>query len=179
MRLELNIHPNSTLNDGCKVPSRALGELLEPLSKLDLPAGGGSNQIKAILQEPAVYGDWELDFLVSPQATRDYPDAHLKINYLWVSSDCQCNRRHKIFVHRCFDNRQAIGTNLMRFMVADKSPTKSSNDDYAFVALVADRGAKQSAWDGAIGAYEEYFFAVNGGYQVLEIPPLDFAIIRG
>jgi hypothetical protein len=177
-RLELKVASGSKLDDACQEPTFALSRLTDSLIDIDLSTGGGSAQARQILLNSAVRLGWETDFLVSNSASRDFPDANFKINYLWVSRDCQCRRRHKIFLHRCFDNRQAIGTNVLRFLIADQSNTKSTEDDYIFVALVADEKAKKSSWDGAIGSYEEYFFAVHGGYSQLGLPPIDFLVIR-
>lgn len=177
-RLEIKLDPDSTLHAECKVPSLALQDLLSSLADLDLAMRGGSVQVKKLIFDAANKQGWELDFSVSTNVSKDYPDANFKINYLWVSKECACGKRHKVFVHRCFDNRQAIGTNLLRFMIANQSPTKSPRDDYSFIALVADEKAKRASWDGSVGSYEEYFFAVNGGYKLLNLPPIDFAIIR-
>lgn len=179
VRLELVIDSRSSMNGDCKVPRNALDALTRGISQVDLAEGGGSAQVKKLLASKAQEEGWESDFLVSNAVSKDFPDANFKINYLWVSQNCPCGVRHKVFAHRCFDNRQAIGTNLLRFMVASLSRTKSQNDDYTFAAIVADEKAKRLAWDNAIGSYEEYFFAINGGYEAMMLPPVDFLVIRG
>jgi hypothetical protein len=178
--LELKLDSESILGFGCKAPRLALNQLVEQLGNIELGRGiGGSVQAKILLSQPSADFGWETDFLVTQQASRDYPDANFKMNYLWVSHGCPCGERHKVFVHRCFDNRQAIGTNLLRFVLAHQAGLRGTPDSSAYVAIVADEKAKRAAWDGSVGSYEEYFFSLNGGYKVLPMPPLDFLIIRG
>lgn len=178
-RLELKLDPYSCLKSDCSKPMDAVQELLVSLESIDMKAGAGSVQAKRLLTPAALEHGWERDFYITNSVSKDYPDANFKVNYLWVLNGCKCSKRHKVFLHRCFDNRQAIGTNLLRFMVADQASSKSNSDEYAFIALVADDKAKKVAWDGAVGSYEEYLFAVNGGYKSIPLPPIDFAIIRG
>ena len=178
-RTELVIDSRSSANGDCKVPKDALDSMAEIAAQVSLIEGRGSVQVKELLARKAQEEGWEVDFRVSNAVSKDFPEANFKINYLWVSQNCPCGARHKVFAHRCFDNRQAIGTNLLRFMVASLSPTKSKNDDYTFAAIVADEKAKRLAWDNSIGSYEEYFFAINGGYKSIMLPPIDFLVIRG
>lgn len=178
--LELKLDAESILASGCKAPRLALNQLVQELGNIELGGViGGSVQAKILLSQTSKALGWETDFLVTREASKDFPNANFKVNYLWVSRACPCGERHRVFVHRCFDNRQAIGTNLLRFFLAHQAGLRGTRDSSAFVAIVADEKAKRAAWDGSVGSYEEYFFSLNGGYQALPMPPMDFLIIRG
>ena len=152
-------------------------EVAKVKSRLDSIILDGSKQGSAAVKEALLNlmdESWEIDSLISRQAPRDFPTANFKINYLRVISDCSCDERHKIFLHRCFDNRQAIGANLLRFEVASKELNDWSG---VFIAIVASSRAKKVAWDGSVATYEEYVHSLNGPYSKIFQAPIDFMVM--
>jgi len=151
------------------------------LSEIDLSQkkSGPSQLIKLGLEKLVGLEGWEKKFLFSREAHTSLPNANYTMNYLFVEQKCHCGFRHKVFFHLCFDNRQAIGTHLLRFKLATFSGENQSVDKPVAVAVVADSGARSSfGWDNSASTYEEFEQAVEFEYaQVLDLT-LHFLVIR-
>jgi hypothetical protein len=151
------------------------------LERVELTEGstGPSNIIKNGLSEIETLPGWEKKFLFSREAHSSLPNANYTVNYLFVEPKCDCGFRHKIFVHLCFDNRQAIGTHLLRFKAAMVGNAKQPLDRPVSVAVVADSKAKSRfGWDNSAGTYEEFAQAIEFEYSEILDLPIHFLIVR-
>lgn len=159
----------------------AIGIFKRHLEKIDLSEGGTgpSNAIKHGLSDIEKLPGWEKKFLFSREAHSSLPNANYTVNYLYVLPKCPCGFRHKLFLHLCFDNRQAIGTHLLRFKAAMEANAKQTFDRPVSVAVVADGKAKQKyGWDNSAATYEEFVQALDFEYATVLELPLHFLVIR-
>ncbi len=159
----------------------AIGIFKRQLETIDLTEGGTgpSNTIKSKLSEIEKLPGWEKKFLFSREAHSSLPNANYTVNYLYVEQKCSCGFRHKLFLHLCFDNRQAIGTHLLRFKAAMEANAKQTFDRPISVAVVADMKAKEKyGWDNSAATYEEFAQALDFEYAAVLELPLHFLVIR-
>jgi hypothetical protein len=64
-----------------------------------------------------------------------------------------------------FDNRQAIGTNLLKLEVAATAAQNSAQIGFGILVCPGDNILKVRGWDGAVGTSSEYESAIRDGYQ--------------
>jgi hypothetical protein len=87
----------------------------------------------------------------------------------------ECNHRHRIYLEICFDNRQAIGTNLLKFHAASEIFNIEPNRKSLAILVCADnRTLKKHNWDSSAASSEEYEFAIRTPYStvITEMPLL-------
>jgi hypothetical protein len=76
-----------------------------------------------------------------------------------------------------FDNRQAIGTNLMKFEIASRNSVIGGRSPICIGICAEESKIRKLGWDGAAASSQEYLEAINGAYSsVLTNPPLIFSI---
>lgn len=181
MRIDRTCIGNTPFEAECVSVNRAIETFRSRLSDIELPSNGSgpSQTIKKALEEISETPGWEKKYLFSREAHTSLPNANYTVNYLFVTQNCDCGFRHKVFFHLCFDNRQAIGTNLLRFKLATFTNAKGPMDRPFAVAVVADASAKAKyGWDNSAGTYEEFVQAIELEYaEVLDLT-LNFLIIR-
>lgn len=122
---------------------------------------------------------WFAEEEVSRHLSAALPKGNYKVNFLHVIKNCECGKRHKLYIHLCFDNRQALGTHLLRFKLAEGRDGPLENEENLYVAVVADhRSKKLYGWDNAVASQAEFEQALNEQYQdVLELS-LTLLIVR-
>ncbi len=166
----------------CESVLTAIETFRQRLVSVNLAAGasGPSHEIKKALDSIVHINGWEKKFLFSREAHSSLPQANYTVNYLFVEPECQCGLRHKVFFHMCFDNRQAIGTHILRFKLAMESNGRLKSDKPASVAVVLDANSKSKfGWDNSAATYEEFAHALELEYAEIIDLPLNFLIIRG
>lgn len=164
----------------CEVISQEIDFIRATLSRVDFDSSntGPSQAVKAALGALDSREGWEKKFLIARDAHSALSTANYSVNYLFVQNQCTCKKKHKVFFHVCFDNRQAIGTNLLRMKIGLDS-ARSDQDDYYSVALVMDvRSKKRFGWDNAAGTFQEYAHALEIQYSNIFELPITFLIYR-
>lgn len=182
MRIEKSCLGSEANANECKSVTDVVEVFRSRLANIDLESAstGPSQTVKQGLDGLAENPGWEKKFLFSREAHSSLPNANYTVNYLYVEKHCSCGYRHKIFFHLCFDNRQAIGTHLLRFKLATHLDSKLPNNRPVAVAVVADaRAKKKFGWDNAAATYEEFAQALELEYAEILGLELQFLIIRG
>jgi hypothetical protein len=157
-------------------------ELEDFLSGLDFDGdsiSAASNKIKVPLFSWADAHEWKRNRLVNPGIPSGIPTSVYKVNLLRDLPNCACGRHHRIFFHAFFDNRQAIGTNLLRLCVAKKYFEQTIENEAELIALVIDTKSKDFfGWDNSVGTVEEYEYALTKIYNFALEPEINFWVIR-
>jgi hypothetical protein len=165
----------------CESVQTAIEKFREILRNVQLErsASGPSKSIKEALDSVLDLSGWEKKFLFSREAHSSLPNANYTVNYLYVEQKCECGFRHKVFLHVCFDNRQAIGTHLLRFKLALDTDAKQKIDKPVAVAIVLDTSSKAAfGWDNSAATFEEFAHALELEYAEIFSLPLHFLILR-
>lgn len=121
--------------------------------------------------EPALM-NFRKKVLVHPGLGPGAPQANYTVDFLRTYRDAACGHMHQVTVELCFDNRQAIGTNLLKAQMANKLlPTLNGNSSIA-VLVVADSVIKSRAYDSSVGDEGEYESALLGAYAAELTTPI-------
>lgn len=181
MKIEIREAKN-TLKSDCgfvQAIRRELRDFLEGLlldADSELPA---SNKIKIPLFHWAESHGWKKNRIVNPGIPSGISTSIYKVNLLKDIPNCSCGSHHRIFFHAFFDNRQAIGTNLLRLEVAKKYFEQIETNKAELIALVLDSKSKEYfGWDNSVGTVEEYEYALTKIYDFALEPQIDFWVIR-
>lgn len=181
MRIDRAFIGNPDERVECASVAGAMEKLRELLQNVSLQesSDGPSKAIKQALDSVLEVKGWEKKFLFSREAHSSLPSANYTVNYLFVEQKCDCGFRHKVFFHVCFDNRQAIGTHLLRFKLALVTDAKQKIDKPVAVAIVLDANSKAAyGWDNAAATFEEFAHALELEYAEIFSLPLHFLILR-
>jgi hypothetical protein len=185
MGFALKIEIREAKNPGrseCERVNAVKRELEVFLSGLDFDGDSklaASNKIKVPLFLWADSKGWKRNRLVNPGIPSGIPTSVYKVNLLSDLPNCACGRHHRIFFHAFFDNRQAIGTNLLRLGVAKKYFEQTSENEAELIALVIDSKSKDFfGWDNSVGTVEEYEYAQTKIYNFALESEINFWVIR-
>lgn len=169
-------------NPDCEPVRRAKGELESFLTALELDResdSATSNKIKIPLFAWAEQNGWKRNRLVNPGIPTGIPTSIYKVNLLMDLPDCACQKHHRIYFHAFFDNRQAIGTNLLRLTVAKNYFDNGNDKEADLIALVIDSKSKEYfGWDNSVGDIEEYEYALSKIYKFAIDSEIKFWVIR-
>ncbi len=169
-------------NSDCEPVRRSKIELESFLTALELDReadSATSNKIKIPLFAWAEENEWKRNRLVNPGIPSGIPTSIYKVNLLKDLPDCVCRKHHRIYFHAFFDNRQAIGTNLLRLTVAKNYFENGKDKEAELIALVIDSKSKEYfGWDKSVGDIVEYEYASNSIYDFAFNSEINFWVIR-
>lgn len=162
-----------------RVAKRDLEKFLTLLELDEHSDSATSSKIKNPLYEWAQANGWKRNRLIDPSIPSGIPTSIYKVNLLMDLPECECHKHHRIFFHAFFDNRQAIGTNILRLRVAKKYFERGEGKVAELIALVIDSKSKESfGWDNSVAAVEEYEYALNSIYNFADETSINFWVIR-
>lgn len=175
MRLEVR---NLNSIDFCKSESDFLDNFEDYLSRqlidkiADMPP---STQVKLIMNAFFLSRGWNQKFVFDGSI----PNSINRANYTFDGikdepESTGCLHRHRTFVEICFDNRQAIGTNLLKFQAAlTKYEDKEFSRGLPILVCADRRSLREFGWDNSAASSEEYEFAMRNPYKdILTRPPV-------
>jgi hypothetical protein len=138
-----------------------------------------SKQVKTHMLHQLLSEDWRPQFKVNREVSENYPLANYTLDAIKDFSSSECTHVHRFLVEFCFDNRQAIGTNLLKFEIASTSGS-SSNVEPMPVLICADSAAlRHFGWDGSIASADEYEHAIRVAYKsVIKNPAIILALLK-
>ncbi len=124
------------------------------------------NAIQPVLQE------YKEKVLIVPDLALSNHDANYRMDYLRVFRNNDCGHVHQIAIEVCFDNRQAIGTNILKGHLANGLMKSSTSASAAALLVVAERKIQIEAFDSSIGSEIEYEAALFGAYANIATSPI-------
>jgi hypothetical protein len=137
-----------------------------------------SSQIKDHINAHLLGNDWRDKFVFDSRVPTAINNANYRFDAVFDSEVVQdCGHRHRIFLEICFDNRQAIGTNLLKFQAAsDLFDTSADRKSLAILICADNRTLKKNSWDSSAASSEEYEFAIRTPYSsIIHKEPLILA----
>jgi hypothetical protein len=126
----------------------------------------GTQQIRDVVEPRFAADEWSTKVLV----TQDFPGGVLQANYE-VDFQLQffaegCSLRHQVSLELAFDNRQAIGANLLKMDLANTYFVESTGGLSISVIVVATASGRDLGhWDGAVGIDLDYSWALRNAYS--------------
>ena len=181
MRIKEQItgHERSELCSIVRVQTQALQASLETViieTSLELSA---SKQLKSFMFNQLVAEGWRSHFKISKDVSEVYPLANYVLDAMQDVTSNECNHTHRFLVEFCFDNRQAIGSNILKFEVASRVAIQSNYQPVPILVCAELEVLKDYGWDGSIASSAEYEYALRVLYRdLVQYPPIIFALCR-
>lgn len=123
--------------------------------------------------------NWDLSVLVAPRFPQSIPRQNVTIDWCTTTRQSGCDSRHLLSIEICFDNRQAIGTNLLKMELANREFERSAPGETLGLLIVADRQTlRDGRWDNSAGSAEEYEVALTSAYSELITTPIGLLVLR-
>ena len=170
MEVEVRTNKDKSVDSFCLVEQHRIMGLKGNLEKIIVAKNSKdspSRQIKDATEE--IFrngGDWRQPFQFDSSVSSIYPLSNYKLDAMIDESSTNCEHIHRVLVEQCFDNRQAIGTNLLKFQLASSLFESGLKHIALSIIICADRHSlKLFGWDGSIASSEEYEAALRGPYS--------------
>lgn len=141
--------------------------------QIDTNLGKTTQQIQKQLNPLLAESGWILDFTFDANTVSTSPSANYALNAIKDLPVILCNHRHRLLLELCFDNRQAIGTNLLKFEAAKRLFEKNENCLATSIIICGSQEALTNLkWDSGVASYGEYENALLTVYRdILSIVP--------
>ncbi|MDH2904395.1 MAG: hypothetical protein PXZ08_10675 [Actinomycetota bacterium] len=127
--------------------------------------GGPSRQVRDLVEDNMLLNGWEARILIDRQLPDEISLANYTIDYQLIFESQGCDYKHQLVAEMCFDNRQAIGTNLLKADFANRNFTAVPDRASAAILVVLNSGAREAGrWDNGVGVQDEYSLALRRVY---------------
>ena len=136
-----------------------------------------SKQVKDYMLNQLISEGWRPRFKIDKNISELYPLANYVLDAMQDFSSDKCNHIHRFFIEFCFDNRQAIGSNILKFEVASRAAVESNFDPLPILICADPKALKHFGWDGSIASENEYEYALRVVYRkIMQHPPIILAL---
>jgi hypothetical protein len=116
---------------------------------------------------------WRPQFKISKEVSEMYPLANYVMDAMQDFTSPECTHTHRFFVEFCFDNRQAIGSNILKFEVASRAALEFDCQPVPVLVCADAEALKYFGWDGSIAGASEYEYALRVLYRdIVKYPPI-------
>lgn len=182
MEIEVKEVPKGRLDSICDVEKAEIKRIKDLFStiKLEEQLGPSTKQIETKLLPILKENGWELNFKFDSSTASIFPTANYTLDAIKNISDDKCSHKHRFLLELCFDNRQAIGTNLLKFQAATRKFETEASNKAISILVCGERSALVSLnWDGGVASHSEYENALRTVYKDLFNFNLAYLVVRG
>jgi hypothetical protein len=176
----LESFPGRTKENLCIPQLLVVEELTKALQLVELPRNskeGTTGVLRAQMDEFLERSGWKESFRIDNLISLEFPTANYTLDLSLDDSNPECSHKHRFFIEFCFDNRQAIGTNLLKFEVASRNAELQERIPLPILICATSQAIKQFGWDGGVASYQEYDHALRIPYKnVIAHPPVLIAL---
>lgn len=176
----LESFPGRTLDDLCPTQHVNIKSLVDTINAVDLPKNAReatTSVLRSQIDEALTVAGWKNDFVIDSRISLEFPTANYNLDLSLDSPNSKCEHRHRFLLEFCFDNRQAIGTNLLKFEIATLNSEAQQWKTLPILVCATSRAIKEFGWDSGVGSYQEYDHALRIPYsRVISHPPVLIAI---
>jgi hypothetical protein len=144
---------------------QSLRGLIETIH-IDPTLGKTTQQIQKQLNPKLELNGWILNFTYDANTISTSPSANYHLNAIKDVRGESCKHMHRLLLELCFDNRQAIGTNLLKFETAKRLFEKNTSCLTTSIIICGSQDALLNLkWDGGVASYSEYENALMTVYK--------------
>lgn len=179
MRIEERITGRET-EDQCKVVFETIKTLQASLEAVIIEGSidtSASKQVKDHMFNQLIAEGWRPRFKIDKNVSELYPIANYILDAMQDFPSDDCHHTHRFLVEFCFDNRQAIGSNILKFEVASRAATEADLFPVPILICADSETLKHFGWDGSIASANEYEYALRVMYRrIMRHPPIILAL---
>lgn len=181
MRIEERI-PRRVKENLCHVVIENLDTIRRSLESIILSnshTDSASKQVKDQMLNVLLEKGWLPDIKINKNISEVYPMANYILDAMKDIRGKDCPHAHRFFVEFCFDNRQAIGSNILKFEVASRAAIEFNLDPIPILICAEQETLKHFGWDGSIASANEYEHALRVAYSdVVNHPAIILALMK-
>lgn len=123
--------------------------------------------------------EWNWKFLGLDAIPSDLFNENYVVDLVSDKNFGSCTKRHRLLVELCFDNRQAIGTNIFKLQTAARQfEQKTGGKSYCLIVCGERKALNAGRWDGGVGDEEEYQIAISTAYREYLTSPFSLLVLR-
>ena len=168
----MTVYPANNLDIGelCTIEHEELKVLKDALSSLDsnMSAHSPAKTINSWFQSYCDNSTLIENFRIDSHIPTGLPYANYRMDAVSDHFTETCGHNHRLQIQKCFDNRQAIGTNLLKFQLGHmKFGATPSNRSLSVLICAGEKLIKSLGWDSSVGSFEEYDIASRYAYSHL------------
>lgn len=176
--MKINQYPVGK-SDVCGESSKTVADILRLFELVEIVDSDGlkmSSKVTSALYPVLVAAGWKQRFPIDNSVGHDDYESFF-IDYFLDENSETCGHKHRYLLQFMFDNRQAIGTNLLKFDIAAKNSSEHNRVVTNIGICVEKSVIRKLGWDYSAASAQEYINAIVGPYKkVLNNPPLVLAI---
>jgi hypothetical protein len=181
MRIEERI-PRREKENLCHVVIENLDIVRRSLESIILSnshTDSASKQVKDQMLNVLIENGWSHNIKINKHISEVYPMANYVLDAMKDIKGNDCSHLHRFFVEFCFDNRQAIGSNILKFEVASRNAIQFNLDPIPILICAEQDTLKHFGWDGSIANANEYEHALRIAYKdIINHPAIILALMR-
>jgi hypothetical protein len=122
---------------------------------------------------------WQANFLAFTNVSASVPKKNYIVDFVFDFEMDTCPNKHRVVLEVCFDNRQAIGTNLLKLDKAVSDFVSKQGREAEAILVCADRRTLDfGGWDSGVADEEEYQIALSQGYKSYLKAPISLMVLR-
>lgn len=139
-----------------------------------------SNSVRKILAKYLTKeSGWQPNFLVFTNVSTSVPRKNYVVDFVFDFDLTECPNKHRVVLEVCFDNRQAIGTNLLKLDKAVVDFESRQGREAEAILICADRRTLDiGEWDSGVADEEEYQIALSQAYKSYLSAPMSLMVLR-
>lgn len=127
--------------------------------------GRPSSQLKKLVEVEFQNMDWNNRVLINRQFETPLSTANYIVDFQKIFSTSECNNRHQVAVEFALDNRQAVGTNLLKANYANQFFSTNADSVSLAVLITLSKSSRISGgWDSATSLFDDYSLAIRQPY---------------
>ena len=179
MRIEERItgRESEDLCSGVLETIKSLRTSLEAVMIESSTETSASKQVKNHMFEKLIVEGWRPRFKIDKNVSESYPLANYMLDAMHDFQSSGCSHIHRFLIEFCFDNRQAIGSNILKFEVASRTAVEANFLPVPILICADSEALKHFGWDGSIASADEYEYALRVVYRgVMLYPPIILAL---
>ncbi len=122
---------------------------------------------------------WNWKFLGLEAIPSDLFNENYVVDLVSDKNFGSCTQRHRLLIELCFDNRQAIGTNIFKLQTAARQfEQRTGGKAYCLIVCGERKALKSGLWDSGVGDEEEYQIAISTAYREYLTSPFSLLVLR-
>lgn len=177
MKIEVRPTLDALEKSLCKIEVTTIRTVHESLKKVSFEISPDATAPKIVsgwIKNFAHEYGWIESFRINPEIPKDLPITNYLMDGILDHYEAECGHHHRFLIQTCFDNRQAIGTNLLKFEMAQLKFCKTPKHKVLPIILCAEPDVlKMLKWDGSVASSSEYELALLSGYKgILAVSPI-------
>jgi hypothetical protein len=137
-----------------------------------------TQQLREVFNKKSSENQWE----ERPVVTREFPNGVLgtnyEVDYQYTFKNDGCISNHQISIELAFDNRQAVGTNVLKMDLANKLFTTKRDCQSVSIIVVPSLTAKKNGhWDNSVATDYDYSWSLRNAYSDYAKSPILLLIL--